>query len=127
MCQLRQFLAIAIRKCSHYADQLEGFKESLGLLEGATRCSSKHGLLAERLPQGGYRIAEFHALDLRDLEREAIVVHVLLYNRAMPNTVVEYGQAIYYPHIRFRNREWLRTSALYHDNLAHRAARVDGC
>jgi hypothetical protein len=74
-------------------------------------------LLAESLPQGGYRIAEFHALDLRDLEREAIVVDVLLYNRAMPNTVVEYGQAIYYPHIRFRNREWLRTSALYHDKI----------
>src|SRR5580658_478699 len=35
----------------------------------------------------------------------------------MPNAVVEYGEALYYPHVRFRSREWLRTSVLYHNKI----------
>ena len=31
---------------------------------------------------------------------------------------IEYGHALYYPHINFRSRRWLRTAALYHDNIA---------
>src|SRR5580698_1896196 len=31
------------------------------------------------------------------------------------DTVVEFGHALYYPHIEFNSRKWLRTSALYHD------------
>lgn len=30
-------------------------------------------------------------------------------------TVVDFGHALYYPHIEFNNRKWLRTSSLYHD------------
>jgi hypothetical protein len=29
--------------------------------------------------------------------------------------VVEFGHALYYPHIEFNSRRWLRTSSLYHD------------
>ena len=36
---------------------------------------------------------------------------------AMTNAVIEYGQALYYPHVRFRSRQWLRTSLLYHDKI----------
>jgi hypothetical protein len=35
----------------------------------------------------------------------------------MANAVVEYGEALYYPHVRFRSREWLRTSVLYHNKI----------
>jgi hypothetical protein len=35
----------------------------------------------------------------------------------MTNAVIEYGQALYYPHVRFRSRQWLRTSLLYHDKI----------
>lgn len=35
----------------------------------------------------------------------------------MANAVIEYGQALYYPHVRFRSRQWLRTSVLYHDKI----------
>lgn len=31
---------------------------------------------------------------------------------------IEYGRALYYPHIIFESRAWMRTAALYHDNLA---------
>src|SRR5262245_30833574 len=31
---------------------------------------------------------------------------------------VEYGRALYYPHIIFESRAWMRTAVLYHDNLA---------
>src|ERR1700722_14703776 len=30
---------------------------------------------------------------------------------------LQYGQAIYFPHIHFRSRAWLRTAALYHDSV----------
>lgn len=35
----------------------------------------------------------------------------------MANAVIEYGEALYYPHVRFRSRQWLRTSVLYHDKI----------
>lgn len=31
--------------------------------------------------------------------------------------VIEFGTALYYPHIQFYDRRWLRTAALYHDHL----------
>lgn len=31
---------------------------------------------------------------------------------------LEYGRALYYPHILFESRAWMRTAVLYHDNLA---------
>ena len=31
--------------------------------------------------------------------------------------VIEFGTALYYPHIQFYERRWLRTAALYHDHL----------
>lgn len=30
---------------------------------------------------------------------------------------LQYGQAIYYPHVHFRSRAWLRTAALYYDSI----------